>query len=214
MSQDPSHRHAQDAPKHPGLASPAPLQLRGAGRSESPQPRSPRRAGKWAIPAGDRVIAGSPPSAAQRSPSRHDTPGQIPPHLPLVRGSRVLPAPSRSIRRAGPRAGSRGPPGRPSLPWPRRSGLSWAPGEPAPLPAPRPVSAHWLAPPRPAHPALPWPPPGGAAAGPGSVPVPSVPAVRGASDLSRRRPQRLGPAATGGHTPAKRTPQGFPSLSE
>nr|CAI9709093.1 unnamed protein product [Rangifer tarandus platyrhynchus] len=57
-------------------------------------------------------------------------------------------------------------------------------------------------------------PPGGASAGSGSVPVPSVPAVRGASDLSRRRPQRLGPAATGGHTPAKRTPQGFPSLSE
>ena len=79
MTQDPSHRHAQDAPKHPGLASPAPLQLRRAGRPESPQPRSPRRAGKWAIPAGDRVIPGSPPPAAQRSPGRHDSPGPIPP---------------------------------------------------------------------------------------------------------------------------------------
>lgn len=126
MSQDPSHRHAQDAPKHPGLASPGPLQLRGAGRSESPQPRSPRRAGKWAIPAGDRVIAGSPPSAAQRSPSRHDMPGPIPPTFHSYAGAGsylrppgpfAAPAPEREV---GDPRGGRPFPGRAARGFPGR----------------------------------------------------------------------------------------------
>lgn len=214
MTQDPSHRHAQDAPKHPGLASPALLQLRRAGRTESQQPRSPRKAGKWAIPAGDRVIPGSPPPAAQRSPGRHDSPGPIPPTFHPYAGAGsylrapgpfAAPAPEREV---GDPPGGRPCPGRAARGFPGRRASRPRFLRPAPCP---PIG---LRRPAPGTPSSPGRPPAGAAAGPGSVPVPSVPAVRRASDLSRRRPQRLGPAATGDHTPAKRTPQGFPSLSE
>lgn len=184
MSQDPSHRHAKTLPSTQDWPPRAASAARGR-PVRSPQPRSPRRAGKWAIPAGDRVIAGVPAvgSPALSQPPRHAWTDS--PHLPLVRGSRVLPAPSRSIRRAGPRAGSRGP--REAVPFPgrARSGAFLGAGRAAPLPAPRP-RVRPLACARPAPRTLrsPGPPPGGAAAG------------------SRQRPCSLGP----------RDPRGFRSL--